>query len=399
MTGKRKRSDTFSPHEKLVHKSCLLLHREAKKVRTFMVRKVVQQLKQLGQQLETPVPDAVKQQAHEQKLRSSVQKLEREHAALKTLDLNKLVDNARRQTGLEKPQSTLEGLYEHETGLEGDEESSGSEARGSRAEEDGSQKGTKAIEGNPVGAERRGTGEKKQDTALEEKLMDRVLAHKQIVVVLDAIRQLVKEEEKEMERKHRAQDKRALKRGHQESLVGTTGRSGVAPTSLFLGSLSGRRGVDDKLGMATDGYGMIYGADDDIAEFLGEKKKRKNRPGQVARRMKAIRKEEALKRKEDRAQGVFVPYRDTTGSSSNYGPSERPKKAKLKAKSSKRDQPQSVGDKSRAPSKVVAPQTRHVAAAPATVDIAHPSWLAKQKQKEKEKVSLTAFSGKKITFD
>ena len=29
----------------------------------------------------------------------------------------------------------------------------------------------------------------------------------------------------------------------------------------------------------------------------------------------------------------------------------------------------------------------------------HPSWLAKQKMKEKEKVDIDAFCGKKITFD
>ncbi|CAI5735631.1 unnamed protein product [Hyaloperonospora brassicae] len=403
MTAKRTRSAAFSAHDKLVHKSCVLLRREAKKVRAFMVRKLVQQLKQVRQQLDTRLPDAAQQQTHELKLRASVHKFEREHAVLKALDLEKLVEKAKLQTGLDTP---LEVLHGHEAvDREWDEEQSdsGGEERSSEvaAEDTNDKEETELIGDELRGAEQCQAGKERGDAALEEKLMDRVLAHKQIVVVLDAIRRLVKEEEKEAERKRRAQEKRALKRGRHESLVGNTGRSGVVPTSLFLGSLSGRGEVDDgKLEMDADGYGAIGRADDDIAEFLGEKKKRKNRPGQVARRTKAIRKEEALKRKEERAQGIFVPYKDTTVSASGYGLSERPKKAKMKAKPGKRDKPQSLGGKTRTSAKEVAPQKEHVIApASAPMNAAHPSWLAKQKQKEKEKVSLTAFSGKKITFD
>lgn len=417
MTGKRKRGDTFSAHEKLVHKSCSLLQREAKKVRTFLVRKAVQQLKQLRQQLEEPVQDAAKQQKREQKLRHSIDKFEREHAALKTLDLQKLVARARLQTGLDKPQPEVEVEKEHEDEQDWDEEGSDTEEQDNDEEQDAEQDDEEVqeetLEEKSTGAEHEATKEKekaaeqdaeqdaaKQDTELEEKLMDRVLTHKQIVPVLDAIKKLVEKEEKEAEKKRRAQEKRALKRGRHESLVGNTGRSGVAPTSLFLGSLSGRGGADDDLDMGMDGYGTMAGADDDIAEFLGEKKKRKNRPGQVARRMKAIRKEEAFKRKEDRANGIFVPYKDNSASVSKYGPSERPKKAKPKAKPGKGDKQQSCVGSSRAASKEAAPQKQRAASAPAApVEAAHPSWLAKQKQKEKEKVSLTAFSGKKITFD
>ncbi|POM64389.1 Hypothetical protein PHPALM_20080 [Phytophthora palmivora] len=386
MVGKRKR-DTFTAHEKLVHKSCSLLQREAKKVRTFLVRKAVQQLKQLRTQLEEPAQDATKQQQREQKLRHSIDRFEREHAALKTLDLQKLITRARLQTGLDKPTE-----IEQET-QEWDEE-------GSESEED-EERETEQIKEEKMEQEtKQDAGE--QVSELEEKLMDRVLAHKQIVPLLDAIKKLVEKEEKEAEKKRRAQEKRALKRGRHESLVGNTGRSGVAPTSLFLGSLSGRGGMDDDLDMGVDGYGTMAGANDDIAEFLGEKKKKKNRPGQMARRMKAIRKEEALKRKEDRANGIFVPYKDSSASASKYGLSERPKKAKPKTKPGKGDKvdkKQPRGGNSRAASKEVAPQQRCTPAPAAPVEAAHPSWLAKQKQKEKEKISLTAFSGKKITFD
>ncbi|KAG1695155.1 hypothetical protein DVH05_020796 [Phytophthora capsici] len=400
MTVKRKR-EAFSAHEKLVHKSCSLLQREAKKVRTFLVRKAVQQLKQLRQQLEEPVEDATKQQKREQKLRHSIERFEREHAALKVLDLQKLVARARLQTGLDKPQVEENEHDEWEEGSDEGESDSEQEENEEKKTVAAEQKETE--EENTIAAEQEKSGElkeenvKAEDAELEEKLMDRVLAHKQIVPLLDAIKKLVEKEEKEAEKKRRAQEKRALKRGRHESLVGNTGRSGVVPTSLFLGSLSGRGGMDDDLDMGMDGYGTMAGADDDIAEFLGEKKKRKNRPGQMARRMKAIRKEEAAKRKEDRANGIFVPYNDTSASVGKYGLSERPKKAKPKkpAKGGKEDKKQSRRSNTRAPPKEAAPQKERAA----PVEIAHPSWLAKQKQKEKEKISLTGFSGKKITFD
>lgn len=44
--GKRKRVAGFSERDKFEHKSATLLQREAKKVRAFLARKAVQQLKQ-----------------------------------------------------------------------------------------------------------------------------------------------------------------------------------------------------------------------------------------------------------------------------------------------------------------------------------------------------------------
>ncbi|KAL4124317.1 hypothetical protein KRP22_012308 [Phytophthora ramorum] len=412
MAGKRKRGDTFSAHEKLAHKSCSLLQREAKKVRAFLVRKAVQQLKQLRQQLQEPAQDETKRLQREQKLSLSVQRFEREHAALKTLDLQKLVARARLLTGLDKPQTEIVAQDEQQWAeQDSDDDSDDDSEEEQDVEQDAEQHETgqnqdqvqEQDEHQPDGEKAKDKEQDvTQDRKLEEKLMDRVLAHKQIVPLLDAIKKLVEKEEKEAEKKRRAQEKRALKRGRHESLVGNTGRSGVAPSSVFIGSLSGRGALDADLDMGMEGYGTMAGADDDIAEFLGEKKKSKNRPGQMARRMKAIRKEEAFKRKEDRANGIFVPYKDNSASVSKYGPSERPKKAKPKAKPGKQgDKQHSRSGNSRADSKEAAPQKEQRAApAPAAqVEVAHPSWLAKQKQKEKEKVSLTAFSGKKITFD
>lgn len=199
------------------------------------------------------------------------------------------------------------------------------------------------------------------------------------------------------------------------------GRSAAAPTSLFLGSLSGRGGVlddddDSAVGMAS---GHMAGAEDDIAEFLGETKKKKNRMGQMARRQKAIRMEEAAKRKQDRENGIFRSYAPRKDDGvSKYGPSERPKKkkapeagdskrAKTRGANSKPEAPRrgagASGDRKRErergapPAAPSAPRSSASNRAPA-VEASHPSWIAKQALKEKAKASLTAFSGKKISF-
>jgi hypothetical protein len=184
---------------------------------------------------------------------------------------------------------------------------------------------------------------------------------------------------------------------------------------MFLGSLSGRGGVDDMDDDDTMGThtGHMAGADDDIAEFLGETKK-KNRPGQMARRQKAIRQEEARKRKEDRERGIFRPFNREASTDARgmvmgkYGPSERPKKPKKQQQQQQRPNKDKdkqgngrlAARKPRSDSRDGgAKQPRPAPAKDSKPEIAHPSWLAKQAQKEKERVSITAFSGKKITFD
>jgi hypothetical protein len=240
----------------------------------------------------------------------------------------------------------------------------------------------------------------------------------------------VAKREKEQAKKRRQKEKSALKRA-RASMIG--GRSAAAPTSMFFGSLSGAgpdddddAGVDDdEMGLRLGGASMA-GADDDIAEFLGETKKKKNRAGQMARRQKAIRMEEA--RRNEQNGGGFHKRHDTPVSG-KYGPSERPKKqvkrdrgeAKPKARvpdraASWQDRQTMNAPRSGKPSgetpttkperrggrpddsargKPTAPKApqRKPEAAPS-----HPSWLAKQALKEKMKVDITAFSGKKITF-
>ncbi|GAB9472621.1 hypothetical protein Gpo141_00009795 [Globisporangium polare] len=532
--GKRKRQQSHSEQDKFAHKSGVLLQREAKKVRVFLVRKAVQQLKQSRGQLEaaqreheeltkksvtgTGDDDAakhsealLKKDKQVKKLQMTVKKLEKELEVFKALDLKAVVARAMNKTGLErkqqeeqqkklqqqqleqqKTQSRYGGAAESDddesdfggerqlvdessnddddgfdseeyensrrasTAAGGDESGSESEDEQEEGDAEGApdlveaelmeqseesagvqkeestekkpsvenssndaaaddEQEAKPAETNKAAGDQAKTQQqeekKKKDADLQTQnaLIDRILAHKQMKPLLDAIEKVIEKDEREAEKKLRKQEKKALKRDRNEVLIG--GRSSAAPTSLFLGSLSGRGGViDDDVDM--DGFGMsssyMDGAEDDIAEFLGEKKK-KNRMGQNARRQKAIRLEEAAKRKQDREKGIFRPFgprKDDTVS--KYGPSERPKKKKPAAEvqnskgKSARGKPER-GDQRRgergAPARASAGNGRErERGPPAPVDVSHPSWIAKQKLKEKEKASITAFSGKKITF-
>jgi hypothetical protein len=109
--AKRARAAAFSAHERYMHKSGVVLQREGKKIRAFLVRKVVAQLKQSREQhtqatsAVADIPDERKRkraQGKAKKLYYQVQKLENELAALKTLDLKAVVARAFAKTGLKE---------------------------------------------------------------------------------------------------------------------------------------------------------------------------------------------------------------------------------------------------------------------------------------------------------
>ncbi|KAF1319093.1 hypothetical protein FI667_g13299, partial [Globisporangium splendens] len=499
LAGKRKRQE-FSEQDKFFHKSAVLLQREAKKVRAFEVRKLVQQLKQtraqlaasekLQQEPQENADDAAKKKhedklakktKQQQKMQMTVTRLEKELEVLKALDLKAVVARAMDKTGLEekKQQEQLKKRMEQEKqqqqaklsdededddmrqrrlladesdddGSDGDDDGFNSEDYdmnangGGMQQDDGSETETDSdgneededmeedtadavktevvpasaadasaandtVEEKKDAVEKKQKAENKADDSIQNVLIDRILVHKQLHPLLDAIEKVIEKQKREEEKKIRKQEKKALKRDRNEVLIG--GRSAAAPSSLFLGSLSGRGGVidDDDDAMMTMGNARMDGADDDIAEFLGETKKKKNRMGQNARRQKAIRMEEAAKRKADRENGIFrpfVPRNDDKSKVSKYGPSERPKKSKkqaaeAQAKNKKQGAPAKSADRrSERGAPAAKPHGRPVAAGrpPAPVEPSHPSWIAKQALKEKEKASLSAFSGKKITF-
>uniref|UniRef100_K3WNF7 Bud22 domain-containing protein n=1 Tax=Globisporangium ultimum (strain ATCC 200006 / CBS 805.95 / DAOM BR144) TaxID=431595 RepID=K3WNF7_GLOUD len=503
LAGKRKRQE-FSEQDKFFHKSAVLLQREAKKVRAFEVRKLVQQLKQTRAQLaaaeklqqqepQENVDDAAKKKLAEklakkikqlQKIQLTVARLEKELEVLKALDLKAIIARAMDKTGLEKKkqQEQLKKRAEQEKQqqkkvqaelsdeddedddmrqrrlLADESDDGGSDDDGFNSEDyetnanggsvqqgdesetdsdrnedddegmdedtadavkteaapapaDASADANDAVEEKRDAVETKQKDESKTDGSMQNVLIDRILAHKQLRPLLDAIEKVIEKQDREEEKKLRKQEKKALKRDRNEVLIG--GRSAAAPSSLFLGSLSGRGGVidDDDDAMMTMGSAYMDGADDDIAEFLGETKKKKNRMGQNARRQKAIRMEEAAKRKADRENGIFRPFaprNDDKSKVSKYGPSERPKKSKkqaaeAQAKNKTQGAPGKSADRR---SERGAPATKsHGPAAaavrappPAPAEPSHPSWIAKQALKEKEKASLSAFSGKKITF-
>ncbi|OQR97028.1 hypothetical protein ACHHYP_12927 [Achlya hypogyna] len=141
-------------------------------------------------------------------------------------------------------------------------------------------------------------------------------------------------------------------------------RGSIAPTSQFVGTLSG--------------FGEPEGRsnEDEIADFLGEKHK-KNRPGQRARKQKALMIEAAKSGKPIVGQGSF----------------REKKAAPAKGKKPTTNKPKADKPKADKPVRVERKKT------PAVDKTAHPSWAAKQAQKDKEKVDIHAFSGKKVVFD
>lgn len=157
MVAKRKRSESHSELDKFVHQSGVLLQREGKKIRTFLARKRVQQLKQaqsLLQEAENVKPSADgdtkaqdKQAKRLQKARAQVAKLEKEMKVLKALDLKAVVARAAEKTGL-KSEHELKQQYAQQDEQEDDDDdddddemnaepSSDFEAEGSDGDDDG----------------------------------------------------------------------------------------------------------------------------------------------------------------------------------------------------------------------------------------------------------------------
>lgn len=249
--GKRKRGGAArTEQDKFAHKSGVLLQREAKKVRAFQVRKVVQQLKQSRAQLETAqreleklasgdaaaVDKKTKQVA---KLRGNVSKLEKELAVFKALDLKAVVARAMETTGLAKKreQARQQQLQQSADDSDSDDKDDGdgrygrqlADASGSDDEDDGfdseeyenarkasgdrdasgseSDSESESEEANTLAAAKpepmeTGTSSEQQpeppaaaapphkpsaDEQLQTMLVDRILAHKQMKPLLEAI--------------------------------------------------------------------------------------------------------------------------------------------------------------------------------------------------------------------
>lgn len=156
--------------------------------------------------------------------------------------------------------------------------------------------------------------------------------------------ELKTQQEKEAE----AKLKQTKKNTTSKELIG--GRSTKMPTSLFVTSLCGNKNNQDNQ------MDEKERAEKEIAAFLDEVPKKKNRPGQRARKKRFLEEQKRL---------GLVPETDI-----------HPKKKQTRAPpQQKQEQPVVVDEES------------------------HPSWQAKQALKAKEKDQIHLFAGKKITFD
>ncbi|CAK4070580.1 unnamed protein product [Aphanomyces euteiches] len=200
-----------------------------------------------------------------------------------------------------------------------------------------------------------------------------LLKHKRLAPLLDTWKVKATERANKLFQEENAVLKQSLE---GKPIAPSTRRAASAPESMFVGSLSGEQ------------------AEDDIADFLGENKK-KNRPGQRARKQRALMEEQRKSGK------LPAPTRD---SNSKYGPSSRDKERPAAAQRPPR--PGSLSNKMGKQKPMAVPAPRPAKATPAPPQRAtitaqdkahHPSWAAKQAQKEKEKIP--AFAGKKVVFD
>ncbi|KAG9412967.1 hypothetical protein AC1031_015986 [Aphanomyces cochlioides] len=214
-----------------------------------------------------------------------------------------------------------------------------------------------------------------------------LLKHKRLAPLLDTWKVKATERANKLFQEENAVLKQSLE---GKPIAPSTRRAASAPESMFVGSLSG--------GQAEVRYNFsilpLIAFQDDIADFLGENKK-KNRPGQRARKQRALMEEQRKSGK------LPAPTRD---SNSKYGPSSRDKERPAAAQRPPR--PGSLSNKMGKKKPMAAPAPRPAKATPAPPQRAtitaqdkahHPSWAAKQAQKEKEKIP--AFAGKKVVFD
>ncbi|CCI47162.1 unnamed protein product [Albugo candida] len=321
---------TFSAHEKLFHKAKTALQREFKRIKLFHIRKIVQQLKKL--QTESS------QCASTESTQTQLSKLKHKYDTLKGIDQDDLVGLALQKTRFLHVFDDLQELRTH--------------------------------------YER-----EKPESSEEKQLKNKLISHKRLQPIYDSMDQIVRNEI----RKQDKSEARAMKsKQKKEVLVG--GRSNRAPESLFLSTLSGSNHAQNNY----DEEGID--SNDDVAEFLGESKKKKNRPGQMARRQKAIRREQEMLTDQRRRQKT-----------TKYGPS-RCTSAPISSKLSR----------SKPTGRAVSNTTRYIAASVPSertgaklkpgscittpVNNDHPSWQAKRMLKEKERLLIAAPVGKKIRF-
>nr|CCA19696.1 conserved hypothetical protein [Albugo laibachii Nc14] len=319
---------TFSAHEKLFHKTKTALQRELKRIKLFHARKVVQQLKNLQTE--------ATQSATDESIQTQISKLEHKYDMLKGIHQEDLIRKALQKTQFLHVFDDLRELQKH-------------------------------------------YDREMPESTKEKQLKDKLLSHRRLQPLLESMEQIVRTERRKQEKR----DIRSMRsRQKKEVLVG--GRSNSAPESLFLTSLSGRTQFQDDNG---DG-GIVL--DDELAEILGESRKKKNRPGQIARRQQAIRREHEMLTGQRRRQ-----------STAKYGPSRRTPASIPPKHTTPKPAQKAASTSSRYPSvpnETVAKTTQRAAHITTPVEVEHPSWKAKRMLKDKERLLIATPKGKKIRF-
>ena len=166
------------------------------------------------------------------------------------------------------------------------------------------------------------------------------------------------------------QKKRGTKRGREEQEF-------QGDSNLFIGSLNDSA-LPTEQEEVEEYDGIGYGMRNEYEQFPVEKKKKKNRQGQRARRIKAMAIEA---RKAGRVWDPSINWR------------EKKPKAKENEKDEKNESASGL-DKSK---EIKAAEVANMGKSWKEEGKAHPSWAAREAQKAKS--GIAAFAGKKITFD
>ncbi|KAL9190982.1 hypothetical protein ACHAXT_000688 [Thalassiosira profunda] len=395
MGKKRKQHPKLSPEEhhrlerterynKLHHACSKQLHREAKVVKSFECQKVVRAIKAAREQCEKE-EDGAKASKLQKRVETLQQKLER----TKQMELDAVAQAGLRRLGVLSLDPREGG------GGDGDCDGPSSEAQSGKSDANASSQ---------------------SEDPFYQRLLETMLRHKRLSAALDQLNEKVTDyrqwtmqreamlrgdgdtEEMRGKGNKRKKNQRGIaqssgndtlvvaggfhdrKRG--PNLAGHEGASG-----LFIGSLSGLPAADD------DGEMDEYG-DDDAYDPPPEKKK--NRPGQRARRAKALALEA---KKAGRTWGASINWREKKADRRGEGQCDAGNKW-AKTEGGNRDDRRSKGKRDDRDPKETAAKTKEDIAQMGKTwkeeGQAHPSWAAAAAQKS---TGIAEFKGTKITFD
>lgn len=359
-----------SRYNRLVHTCTKDLHKQAKVVKSFECQKIVRSLKK---------DDGGNNKKEEERLRK-----------MKAFDLNILVQEALRRLGIPNLQPQLVTTSTQPSATERQKPDSNEVNKTSSSQTTTQSQQEKNVkeedhEANVVADEVLLTGDE------TTKLTEKMLQHKRMQAAIDQWNDKVTDYRRWLLRKtdsdlHSSSDGKRQQPKKKQSTGATTrsvGKDIIAGHGPLFVQLGGGDMEDDGGADDADPYAH-YGP----GSALDEDGSKKNRPGQRARKAKALAMEA---RKQGKTWDSSINWRQKKDETEHHQPTKKPRRRDSNVKSN-----DSHGQKQKYQSKPPAELgNEHVKSKDAsTPDHLHPSWVAKQAQKK----GIVEFKGTKITF-